>query len=166
MSENVQDAEKAWEEHIAEVAPYPAASFPDPEAEKRGRMYKSGYMAGRASRDAEVDAFVIAQRILREQLAAAERERDELLLAVTELPGYTNLGTFKEAVSIMVMDCLNAESALAEAQATIERVRAYANDRAFHARGHLNTVNSGRIASDLLAILSAPSSTGGANNAE
>lgn len=36
---------------------------------------------------------------------------------------------------------------------TLDKVRAYANDRAFHAKGHLNTVNSGRIASDLFAIL-------------
>lgn len=44
---------------------------------------------------------------------------------------------------------------LAERDIVIARVRAYAEDRAFHARGHLNTVNSGRIASDLQAILSA-----------
>lgn len=36
---------------------------------------------------------------------------------------------------------------------TLDKVRAYAEDRAFHATGHLNTVNSGRIASDLLEIL-------------
>lgn len=35
----------------------------------------------------------------------------------------------------------------------LARIRAYAEDRAFHARGHLNTVNSGRIAADLLTIL-------------
>lgn len=39
------------------------------------------------------------------------------------------------------------------AEATIQKVRAYAEDRAFHARGHLNTVNSGRIADDLMYIL-------------
>jgi hypothetical protein len=35
----------------------------------------------------------------------------------------------------------------------IKEVAAYADDRAFHARGHLNTVNSGRIAADLRQIL-------------
>lgn len=38
----------------------------------------------------------------------------------------------------------------------LEKIRAYAEDRDFHAKGHLNTVNSGRIASDLFTILNAP----------
>ncbi len=42
---------------------------------------------------------------------------------------------------------------IADLEAKLAKVRAYAEDRAFHARGHLNTVNSGRIASDLFAIL-------------
>ncbi len=48
-----------------------------------------------------------------------------------------------------------AEAEVARLTAQLQAVRAYAEDRAFHARGHLNTVNSGRIASDLLAILDA-----------
>lgn len=35
----------------------------------------------------------------------------------------------------------------------VRKVRAYADDRAFHSRRHNNTVNSGRIASDLYHIL-------------
>ncbi len=41
----------------------------------------------------------------------------------------------------------------------VRKIRAYADDRAFHSRRHNNTVNSGRIASDLYHILDDASSS-------
>jgi hypothetical protein len=76
---------------------------------------------------------------------ALVKERDEALAAHAH--DMDRLVEFTEART-------DAEADLAAALAVIEKVRAYADDRAYHARGHLNTVNSGRIAADLHAILS------------
>lgn len=49
---------------------------------------------------------------------------------------------------------------LRNAWRAIKKVRAYAEDRAFHGKTHLNTVNSGRIADDLFAIIGKETSDG------
>lgn len=64
---------------------------------------------------------------------------------------------WKAALDGRIADA-NAHGVEAEAEVTrltakLDAVKAYADDRAFHARGHLKTVNSGRIADDLRAIL-------------
>ncbi len=61
----------------------------------------------------------------------------------------------RDALALAYQTISDLHERLAASEAVIAKVRAYADDRAFHARGHLNTVNSGRIATDLLNILDA-----------
>lgn len=110
------DAEKAYETAVSE---------------KKTGSPREAFMAGRASRDAEV--------------AELRKERDRARTKMESRPE-------QEFVQAVIADRNKAESALAEAQATIEAVvKAYKD-------GPI------ALAKAMYRILSAPSSTGGGDD--
>ena len=58
-----------------------------------------------------------------------------------------------DRIDALVKERDDLQAELAKLIEVVRKVRAYADDRAFHSRRHNNTVNSGRIASDLYHIL-------------
>lgn len=96
------------------------------------------------------DAIIAA-----DALEALVKERDHFRIGVQEM-----LKTIRD-LSINLpeaereRDGLQAE--LAKFIEVVRKVRAYADDRAFHSKRHNNTANSGRIASDLYHILNGAS---------
>ncbi|HWV46221.1 MAG TPA: hypothetical protein VN039_09420 [Nitrospira sp.] len=101
-------------------------------------------------------------------LTAVLDERDEALRSNKNLRHISNANgdwSEKYQAALRRAECAEAgyetmleslnrvESENAALTAKLDAVKKYADDRAFHARGHLNTVNSGRIADDLRAIL-------------
>lgn len=93
------------------------------------------------------DAIIAADAI-----DALVKERDEAL-ADNEDTAANHRRYWKERAEKAERDRDDLQSERDKLIEVVRKVRAYADDRAFHSRRHNNMVNSGRIASDLYHIL-------------